>query len=146
LDAGHDEAQVMRREVRYGPWVADDNVATLAISETLTARVHQESGDVWAEVVELPGCFASGRDEAELREALAEAIGMVLAKPPDDKLDQGHPAESRRAAGEPDDPLRDLSVFLDEFLQNITWASTGREAAEHIWDALGWRPGGWVTK
>lgn len=40
----------------------------------LTARVHQEDGSYWAEVVELPGCFASGDDLDELKEALAEAI------------------------------------------------------------------------
>lgn len=47
-----------------------------------TIRVHRESADdVWAEVVELPGCFASGRDMSELREALAEAIGLYLSEP-----------------------------------------------------------------
>lgn len=40
----------------------------------LPARVHQEGGSYWAEVVELPGCFASGDDLDELKEALAEAI------------------------------------------------------------------------
>ncbi len=47
-----------------------------------TIRIHRESaGDVWAEVVELPGCFASGRDMSELRAALAEAIGLYLSEP-----------------------------------------------------------------
>jgi predicted RNase H-like HicB family nuclease len=45
-----------------------------------TVRIHQEEGEQpWAEVVELPGCFASGRDMAELRENLAEAIGLYLS-------------------------------------------------------------------
>jgi predicted RNase H-like HicB family nuclease len=42
-----------------------------------TVRIHREEGEQpWAEVVELPGCFASGRDMAELRENLAEAISL----------------------------------------------------------------------
>jgi predicted RNase H-like HicB family nuclease len=32
-------------------------------------------------VLELPGCFASGETLAELKDALAEAIGMVLGPP-----------------------------------------------------------------
>lgn len=44
-----------------------------------TANVHhEEDGSYWAEVVELPGCFASGFDLNELSEALAEAIEMCL--------------------------------------------------------------------
>jgi predicted RNase H-like HicB family nuclease len=44
-----------------------------------TANVHrEEDGSYWAEVVELPGCFASGFDLDELTEALAEAIEMCL--------------------------------------------------------------------
>ena len=39
-----------------------------------TAIVHQEDGSYWAEVVELPGCFASGFDLDELKEALVESI------------------------------------------------------------------------
>jgi predicted RNase H-like HicB family nuclease len=47
-----------------------------------TVRIHREEGEQpWAEVVELPGCFASGRDMAELRENLAEAIGLYLSTP-----------------------------------------------------------------
>lgn len=47
-----------------------------------TVRIHREPGhDLWAEVEELPGCFASGRDERELREALAEAISQYLSEP-----------------------------------------------------------------
>jgi predicted RNase H-like HicB family nuclease len=47
-----------------------------------TVRIHREDGEQpWAEVVELPGCFASGRDMAELRENLAEAISLYLSTP-----------------------------------------------------------------
>ena len=43
------------------------------------ANVHrEEDGSYWAEVAELPGCFASGFDLDELTEALAEAIEMCL--------------------------------------------------------------------
>ena len=45
-----------------------------------TVRIHQEEGEQpWAEVVELAGCFASGRDMAELKANLAEAIGLYLS-------------------------------------------------------------------
>ena len=44
----------------------------------LTVIVTRESGAFWSEIDELPGCFASGRTLSELREALAEAIGMYL--------------------------------------------------------------------
>jgi predicted RNase H-like HicB family nuclease len=47
-----------------------------------TVRIHSEPGeDLWAEVEELPGCFASGQDMAELRAALAEAISLYLSEP-----------------------------------------------------------------
>ncbi len=44
------------------------------------ATVHEENGSYWAEVEELSGCFASGKDLNELQEALIEAIGMCLTK------------------------------------------------------------------
>ena len=45
-----------------------------------TVQVHEEPDhDPWAEVTELPGCFASGRDIDELREAVAEAIDLYRA-------------------------------------------------------------------
>ena len=41
--------------------------------------VHDEDdGMLWATVEGLPGCFASGTDEAELRDAAAEAVAMIL--------------------------------------------------------------------
>jgi predicted RNase H-like HicB family nuclease len=42
----------------------------------LTVRVHEESGSYWAEVVELPGCFASGQSLDELRIAVDEAVRL----------------------------------------------------------------------
>lgn len=44
------------------------------------AIVHEEDGSYWAEVQELPGCFASGKDLNELQDALIEAIGMCLTE------------------------------------------------------------------
>jgi predicted RNase H-like HicB family nuclease len=41
---------------------------------TLTVEIHEEDGVLWGQVVELPGCFATGDDLDELAEALGEAI------------------------------------------------------------------------
>jgi predicted RNase H-like HicB family nuclease len=49
----------------------------------LTARIHQEDGSYWAEVVELPGCFASGDTLDELTEALSEAVSLWMTDNPD---------------------------------------------------------------
>lgn len=47
-----------------------------------TVHVHDEGPDgLWAEVEELPGCFASGFSPGELKEALIEAIGLYLSTP-----------------------------------------------------------------
>lgn len=46
----------------------------------LQADIREEDGAFWAEVRELPGCFASGASIAELIEALREAVGLYLAK------------------------------------------------------------------
>lgn len=40
-----------------------------------------DDGSLWAEVTELPGCFASGADLDELQLNLAEAIGLYLSTP-----------------------------------------------------------------
>ena len=50
--------------------------------ERYTVRVHQEPGhELWAEVLELPGCFAAGTDMEDLRQALTEAISLYLSGP-----------------------------------------------------------------
>ncbi|MFE3452350.1 type II toxin-antitoxin system HicB family antitoxin [Nonomuraea sp. NPDC059194] len=47
---------------------------------TYTVKVHAEQdGTAWAEVDELPGCFASGESIEELWTNLAEAIGLYLS-------------------------------------------------------------------
>lgn len=48
-------------------------------------KVHKEDGSYWAEVEGLPGCFASGQDLDELKDAVIEAITLYLAD--DDKPD-----------------------------------------------------------
>jgi predicted RNase H-like HicB family nuclease len=55
-------------------------------------KVHEEDGSYWAEVLDLPGCFASGRTLDELREALGETIGLYLS-------DQTEGDEGDRPAG-----------------------------------------------
>lgn len=49
----------------------------------LTAHVHHEDGKYWAEVQELPGCFAAGETFDELREALQEAISLYMTDLPE---------------------------------------------------------------
>ena len=47
-----------------------------------TVTIHDEGPDgFWAEVEDLPGCFASGATMAELDEALDEAVGIYLSAP-----------------------------------------------------------------
>lgn len=49
---------------------------------TYTVHVHDEGPDgLWAEVLELPGAFASGMTQEELNESLTEAIGLYLSTP-----------------------------------------------------------------
>jgi len=55
----------------------------------LTANIHFEEGSYWADVRELPGCFASGHTLDELRESLREAVFLYLrdesARPVDEE-------------------------------------------------------------
>jgi predicted RNase H-like HicB family nuclease len=44
----------------------------------LTALIHTEGDGYWAEVKELPGCFATGDTVDELLEALREGISLCL--------------------------------------------------------------------
>jgi predicted RNase H-like HicB family nuclease len=47
----------------------------------LHVDVHHEEGSYWAEVRELPGCFAAGDTVAELIESVEEAVALYLAPP-----------------------------------------------------------------
>ncbi len=50
-----------------------------APSSQITIRIHAEDEGLWAEVLELPGCFASGSNIEELEEALQEAVSLYLS-------------------------------------------------------------------
>ena len=54
--------------------------------------IHEEEERYWADVRELPGCFASGRDLDELKEALIEAIDMCREPGPPRAAGNGSPA------------------------------------------------------
>jgi len=45
----------------------------------LTAQIHIEDGSYWADVPELPGCFASGDTLDELFKSLQEGVALYLA-------------------------------------------------------------------
>lgn len=44
----------------------------------LTAKVHFEDGSYWAEIQELPGCFAAGDTLDELLDSLREGVELCL--------------------------------------------------------------------
>jgi predicted RNase H-like HicB family nuclease len=44
----------------------------------LTASIHCEDGAYWADVDELPGCFASGVTLDELLDSLLEGVRLYL--------------------------------------------------------------------
>lgn len=46
---------------------------------TVTIAIHEEDGALWAEVLELPGCFATGSTPQELQLALEEAVSLYLS-------------------------------------------------------------------
>lgn len=45
----------------------------------LTVRVRHEDSSYWAEVIELPGCFATSDSLDELKQSLEEAVRLYLA-------------------------------------------------------------------
>jgi predicted RNase H-like HicB family nuclease len=76
-------------------------------STEYVVRVHDaEDGTLWAEVVDLPGCFATGDNLDELRESLEEAIPMYLSERSGDKAAQAE--QPAPAVG--DAPGRAMSV------------------------------------
>lgn len=46
----------------------------------LTANIHREDGSYWADVSELPGCFAAGDTLDELLDSLREGVELYLAE------------------------------------------------------------------
>jgi predicted RNase H-like HicB family nuclease len=75
----------------------------------LKVRVRAEEGAYWAEVEELPGCFASGRTLDELVESLTEAVFMYLD---DDR--SGTSGIERRADRAPAIRIEELRVEVPE--------------------------------
>jgi predicted RNase H-like HicB family nuclease len=73
----------------------------------LHVNVRHEDGSYWAEVQELPGCFASGDTAAELIESVEEAVALYLA--PSD-ADEAPPVAIELASF-------DLSLESDQPLQ-----------------------------
>lgn len=62
----------------------------------LRVFVHEERGSYWAEVEGLTGCFASGQDLDELREAVVEAITLYLEdEAPAAEVGPPHPPRGR---------------------------------------------------
>lgn len=59
----------------------------MELPETVTVKVYFEDGQLWAEVEEFPGCFASGFTQAELEESLSEGLSLYLSEP-------GHPVRA----------------------------------------------------
>lgn len=66
----------------------------MSIQEYIVRIHREEDGSFWAEVLDLPGCFASGANLDELSEALEEAISLYLHDDPDageiTKITPGH--------------------------------------------------------
>jgi predicted RNase H-like HicB family nuclease len=59
-------------------------------SRNFMIEVHDDGdGMLWGEVLDLPGCFISGKDMSELVEAAAEAIGMYLSDTEDHTVEDG---------------------------------------------------------
>lgn len=54
-------------------------IAKAMDQKQLHVDVHHEDDSYWAEVRELPGCFASGHNVPELIESVQEAITLYLA-------------------------------------------------------------------
>lgn len=64
------------------------------MKEELRVQIHLEDGTYWAQVVEYPGCFATGDTLDELAESLGEALSLVL----------GHQVAGVDLGDEPDNP------------------------------------------
>src|SRR5438270_878200 len=66
--------------------------------QALHVDVHHEDGSYWAEVRELPGCFAAGDTIAELIESVEEGVALYLASPERSGAGQAGRGVSRRVA------------------------------------------------
>ena len=53
----------------------------MADTVAYTVRVHDDPDGLWAEVIELPGCFATGDTMDELWQDLEEGMSTYLSAP-----------------------------------------------------------------
>jgi len=63
----------------------------------LTANIHLEDGSYWADVPELPGCFASGETLDELFSSLREGIQLYLEEDEGPTVDEQRPLQLKTA-------------------------------------------------
>lgn len=68
----------------------------------ITANIRSEDGSYWAEVPELPGCFAAGITLDELFDSLREGIELYLAD------------DDTNSCTQPERPLRLTSAVLSD--------------------------------
>lgn len=61
-------------------------------------RVHRGAG-LWAECLELEGCVTQGRNMAELRENMAEALNLYLDEPPSSDMMFPEPRHGTQRSG-----------------------------------------------
>jgi predicted RNase H-like HicB family nuclease len=71
-------------------------------SVELAANIHLEDGAYWADVPELPGCFASGDTLDELFDSLREGIRLYLEE------------DSAPSNGSPQSPLQVKAAVLSD--------------------------------
>lgn len=63
----------------------------------LTANIHLEDGSYWADVPELPGCFASGETLDELFSSLREGVRLYLDDGEGPSADERQPLQLKTA-------------------------------------------------
>lgn len=56
-----------------------ENIESVEDVEYVVRVKHEDDDSYWAEVLDLPGCFASGDTLDELMDALREAISLYLS-------------------------------------------------------------------
>jgi predicted RNase H-like HicB family nuclease len=54
--------------------------AAMGTQRAFRVLIHHEDGSLWAEVPDVPGCFASGDTQDELLESLTEALSLCLGE------------------------------------------------------------------
>ena len=72
----------------------------------LTIQIHIEGDAYWAEVPELPGCFAAGSTLDELFASLREGVSLYL----EGHANEGLASEATRLAADPVDVRESLEI------------------------------------